>query len=119
MQKRSWVQIALVLLVLIQSIPTLNAAVSNKWPTFRFDSCRSGFVSGSDSFNSAFLLWNYSTGAGVVSSPAIVCDELFVGSKDCNVYCLNASTGSLIWSFATAGEVESSPAVSNCYVYVG
>ena len=119
MQKYRWVQIALVLLVLIQSFPTLNAATSSQWSTFRFDSGHSGFVSGSDSFNSALLLWNYSTGAGVVSSPAIVCDELFVGSKDCNVYCLNASTGSLIWSFATAGGVESSPAVSNCYVYVG
>ena len=43
---------------------------------------------------------------------------VYVGSADCNVYALNASTGALLWSYTTGGRVFSSPAVANGVVYV-
>jgi outer membrane protein assembly factor BamB len=66
------------------------------------------------------LLWSYTTGGGVNSSPAVANGVVYVGSGDGNVYALNASTGALVWSYATGGGVYfSSPAVSNGVVYVG
>jgi outer membrane protein assembly factor BamB len=44
---------------------------------------------------------------------------VYVGSEDDNVYCLNASDGTLAWNYTTAGEVWSSPAVVGGLVYVG
>ncbi len=119
MQKLRWVQIALILLVLTQLCPTLKAYNIDEWPNFRCDSNHSGYATGDILTNSALPLWNYTTGAPIVSSPAIVNGEVFVGSKDSKVYCLNASSGQLVWSFATGAGVESSPAVSNSCVYVG
>ena len=65
------------------------------------------------------LLWKYTTGAAVYSSPAVANGVVYVGSEDANIYALNAATGAEMWSFATGGAVESSPAVANGVVYVG
>jgi hypothetical protein len=55
----------------------------------------------------------------VESSPAVVGGLVYVGSWDHNVYCLNATSGSLVWSYTTGSGVESSPAVVGGFVYVG
>ncbi len=65
------------------------------------------------------LLWSYTTGDWVFSSPAVANGVVYVGSRDGNVYALNASTGTLLWSYATGEYVDSSPAVANGVVYVG
>jgi uncharacterized repeat protein (TIGR01451 family) len=62
------------------------------------------------------------TSGGLYSSPAVVNGVVYIGSKDSNVYALNASTGAKQWSFATEPlEVidNSSPAVANGVVYIG
>ncbi len=48
------------------------------------------------------LLWKYTTGWQVVSSPAVANGVVYVGSNDDNVYALNASTGALLWKYTTA-----------------
>jgi hypothetical protein len=55
----------------------------------------------------------------VYSSPAVVNGVVYVGSRDHNVYALNASTGAKLWSYATGNWVESSPAVAKGVVHVG
>jgi outer membrane protein assembly factor BamB len=65
------------------------------------------------------LLWSYTTGSGVPSSPAVVNGVVYVGSLDNNVYALNASTGAKLWNYTTGGAVFSSPAVVNGVVHVG
>ena len=65
------------------------------------------------------LLWKYTTGSGVISSPAVANGVVYVGSADNNVYALNASTGVLMWKYTTGNAVESSPAVANGVLYVG
>jgi outer membrane protein assembly factor BamB len=44
---------------------------------------------------------------------------VYFGSKDHNVYALNASTGAKLWSYATGNQVYHSPAVVNGVVYAG
>ena len=53
------------------------------------------------------------------SSPAVVNGVVYIGSRDDNLYALNASTGAKLWSFTTGGEVIASPAVANGVVYIG
>jgi outer membrane protein assembly factor BamB len=65
------------------------------------------------------LLWGYTTGNFLFSSPAVANGVVYVGSSDTNVYALNASTGAKLWSYTTGSYVLSSPAVANGIVYVG
>lgn len=65
------------------------------------------------------VLWNYTTLAGVYSSPAIVDSRVYFGSLDGTIYCLDASTGLQVWNHTTGGAVCSSPAVVGGEVYVG
>jgi outer membrane protein assembly factor BamB len=91
----------------------------DEWSMFRRDAAHSGVSTGNQPADSYSLLWNFTVGAAVFSSPAIVNGCVFVGSDDYNVYCLNASSGQLIWNFTTGGSVKSSPAIYGGYVYVG
>ena len=54
-----------------------------------------------------------------VSSPIVFNGVVYVGSKDYNIYALNATTGTKVWSYATGNSVEFSPTISNAIVYVG
>jgi outer membrane protein assembly factor BamB len=63
------------------------------------------------------LLWNYTTGGPVSSSPAVVNGVVYVGSLDNNVYALNATTGLKLWNYTTRGAVIGSPAIVNGVVY--
>jgi outer membrane protein assembly factor BamB len=67
------------------------------------------------------MYWEYLTGNGVFSSPAIGSDgTVYVGSNDDKVYALNGATGAKKWEFLTGGWVHSSPAIgSDGTVYVG
>jgi outer membrane protein assembly factor BamB len=65
------------------------------------------------------LLWNYTTGNLVYSSPTVVNGEVYVGSLDGNIYALNATNGAKIWNYTTSGQVFPSPAVVDGVVYDG
>jgi eukaryotic-like serine/threonine-protein kinase len=67
--------------------------------------------------NTGSLLWKYTTGGPVPSSPATANGVVYVGSNDYALYALSAKTGVLLWSYGTANEV-SSPVVANGKVYV-
>jgi len=42
-------------------------------------------------------LWEFQTGADILSNPMIIDDRVFFGSKDNFVYCLAVNTGKLLW----------------------
>jgi len=65
------------------------------------------------------LIWNYTTGANVLSPSAVAEGMVFVGSYDGKVYAMEASRCRLIWNYLTGGTVVSSPAVAGGMVYVG
>ena len=45
------------------------------------------------------LIWDYTTGDMVVSSPAVFNATVYIGSDDGNIYALNSTTGSMIWEY--------------------
>ncbi len=45
--------------------------------------------------------WTYKTGDAIESSPVVVNGVVFVGSRDHNLYALDARTGKKIWSYTT------------------
>lgn len=61
-------------------------------------------------------LWRFRLGA-TESSPLIVGNRLYVGSRDDRLYALNATTGRLRWSFNTGGEIKGAPAYADGTVY--
>ena len=63
------------------------------------------------------VLWDYTTGGPVASSPPVASGVVHFGSDDDRLYALNANTGALQWSYPTGGLVRSSPAVANGVVY--
>ncbi len=65
------------------------------------------------------ILWNFTRGDEIYSSPAVAGGVVYIGSRDNRIYALNASSGSHIWNFTTGGDVDSSPAVAGGVVYFG
>jgi outer membrane protein assembly factor BamB len=101
-------------------IPNVSADSSTSdWSMFRSNLNHTGYIAGngpSDSFKS---LWNFTAGAAVWSSPAVVDGYVFVGCRDGNILCLNASTGTGLWGHQIGSVVDySSPAIANGYVYI-
>jgi outer membrane protein assembly factor BamB len=88
------------------------------WPMFRHDLQHSGY-STSDAPDTDNLLWSYTTGDSVRSSPAVVDGRVYIGSWDYNMYCLDADTGDFIWSYTTGSIVTSSPAIADGKIYFG
>jgi outer membrane protein assembly factor BamB len=98
--------------------------VQTNWPQFHIGPAHSGHnvyenVLSTTTVGSLDLLWSYTTGSAVISSPAVVNGVVYVGSYDHSVYALNATTGAKLWRFTTGGVVTSSPAVVDGVVYVG
>jgi eukaryotic-like serine/threonine-protein kinase len=110
--------VCLVALCLTFVEPSKAQSSTDDWRMFRYDPNHSGYTSSNGSTNYAKPLWNFTTGAAVVSSPAVANGFLLVGSKDCYIYCLNASNGQLVWKFPTGNIVDSSPAIVNQRVYI-
>jgi len=125
MPKYTWVLIALIAVILIQSysvsVASAASAISTNcdWTMFRNNLNHSGTSNSNSSTNSVEPLWNYTTGKAVWSSPAVANGYVFVGSKDHYIYCINALDGQLVWKFPTGYEVNSSPAIYNNRVYIG
>ena len=52
------------------------------------------------------------------SSPIIVNGNLYAGSLDGKVYCLNPADGSVKWTYVTGGPIGGSPAYANGVIYI-
>ncbi len=58
-------------------------------------------------------LWEYVTGGGIESSPAVGPDgTVYIGSSDKNGYALDGPTGAKKWQFTTTGPITAAPALS-------
>jgi outer membrane protein assembly factor BamB len=65
------------------------------------------------------LLWSFDTGSDMESSPVVVDDNVYFGSDNGLVYCLDSYTGEEIWNFSTDNSVKSTPAIVDGIVYIG
>ncbi len=111
--------VAVACLIFLSSL-VLTPFGNADWAMFRSDVSHSGAASGNQ-VPTPVLLWNYTTGDYVDSSPAVVGGVVYVGSDDGNVYALSASDGSKLWNYSAGyyNYVDSSPAVVGGVVYVG
>ncbi len=65
----------------------------------------------------AEIIWTLNTGSPVYSSPTYYNGDIYIGSDDHNLYCIEAQTGKVRWKFATQGLVRCQPAVEKGIVY--
>lgn len=73
---------------------------STDWNMFRGDLHHTGY-SDSPAPDTNNLLWTFSTGDEVYSSPTVANSKVFVGSRDGKIYCLNQYSGQKIWEYST------------------
>jgi eukaryotic-like serine/threonine-protein kinase len=65
------------------------------------------------------LLWKYTTGGAIQSSPTLVNNTVYVGSNDKYLYAIDAGTGAFKWKYLTNAPIRGeSPVVSNGTVYI-
>ncbi len=65
------------------------------------------------------LIWSYTTGERVTSSPAVFNDRVYIGSIDGKMYCLDATNGDYIWDFQTGGPISYSSTGIDERLYFG
>jgi len=65
------------------------------------------------------LLWNYGTKGPIMGSPVVADGVVFVGSRDGNLYALDAKRGTETWHLRTGDRIESTPAVAGHVVFIG
>lgn len=70
-------------------------------------------LASSISAQNEIINWKFKTKGIVYSSPLVVDNVLYIGSKDGNLYAINKDTGEKIWSYLSGNEILSSPAFSD------
>lgn len=72
-------------------------------------------------------VWNYKTGGGVHSSPALYDNSLLVGAWDSRIYCLDVKNGLEKWTYTTGRDttnyiflgIQASPSIADGIAYIG
>ena len=57
--------------------------------------------------------WIFQTGGGIVATPVVRNDTLFIGSLDGNFYLIDIVTGTEIWNYTTDNEIRTTAALYN------
>ena len=112
----------LFVLVIIQSatVSASPATGNDNWAMFRGDLQHNGSIAANGPTENVSLLWKFETGSPIWSSPAVAEGRVYVGCRDGNIYCFNASTGDRVWSYQTLFlPFYSSPAIANGHVLIG
>ena len=113
MKTKAWMCLAFILCLSL--VPFANA----DWAMFHSNAAHDGIGQGA-SVASPKLLWNFTTGDAVNSSPAVVHGIVYFGSYDGFVYALDAVNGRQIWNYSDSNSgSDASPAVANGVVYIG
>lgn len=105
------------LIVLLLTL-ALNVSAAAEWPTFHQNFERTGFIESASNYplNEITILWNYSTGNSIRSSPAVAdLDgdkqlEVVFGSDDGILYALN-SQGKLVLNYTVGSRIRSPPTI--------
>lgn len=64
------------------------------------------------------LIWTRNLGGGIISSPTLRDDLLFVATADGVIYGLRSATGHTEWQIEASGEIQASPTVVDGTVYL-
>lgn len=57
------------------------------------------------------LNWKFETKKAIYSTPVSDDDNIYIGSDDGNLYCLNLKNGNKIWSYSCGQAIKSTPAI--------
>jgi outer membrane protein assembly factor BamB len=98
---------------------TTSSPGSGEWTMFRHDLTHTGVMDPGSVQPEGKLKWTFQAGDAIHSSPAVVDGVVYFGSRDHNIYAVDADTGEEIWSYQTGSWVESSPAVVDGVLYCG
>ena len=63
--------------------------------------------------------WKFQSGSLVYTKPFLTGKDVYFGSADENLYCLQKSSGEKRWSYKTGGCIYSSPIIDSNTIYVG
>ncbi|MFH1788128.1 MAG: PQQ-binding-like beta-propeller repeat protein [Candidatus Altiarchaeota archaeon] len=108
--------VAVFLLVLAST----SASSASDWPTFKQNFQRTGYQAGASNFSLADLdvIWNYSAGSPVKSSPAIANIngdqdlEIIFGADDKKLHALDYK-GNTLWTYEADARIRSSPTIAD------
>ncbi|MGC3946897.1 MAG: PQQ-binding-like beta-propeller repeat protein [Chryseolinea sp.] len=64
------------------------------------------------------VLWTYSSGAAIISSPVIDNGLVYFGSEDSTWYALESATGKVKWKLRTNAPIRSSPVISGDRIFL-
>lgn len=98
--------------VSVAGTATGKAQSTQNWPMFGFDEANTGYnPNGTGPTDSPGPAWEFETDGEISGSPAVVDGAVYIGSRDQNVYALDAENGDEQWRFETDGGIRSTPAV--------
>jgi len=112
------IAIVAIMLISMPFFPVSAQAVNEPWPQFHQNALHTG-QSASTGPADMVVKWSVTLGGSVVAGAAAAYNNIYVGSCDKNLYCLNAQTGALVWKYTTKWRIRSTPACSNGRVYIG
>ena len=107
------------ILIFVCCIFLINNVTASDGAMFRGDPQHTGVYDNGGINPDGILVWEFTTGSGIDSSPVVSNGVVYTGSNDNNIYALDAATGVKIWNYTTEGPIFSSPAVVNGIVYIG
>jgi eukaryotic-like serine/threonine-protein kinase len=96
-----------------------SSSIQGEWTMFGYDLGHSGNSGSSDKIPKGTLKWSFATDDAIASSPVVLDGTVYIGSRDYNLYAIDAETGTEQWRFRAESWVEASPAVSGGVVYAG
>lgn len=88
------------------------------WPVFRGNRLQTG-VAGSELAGRLKQVWQHDAQEPIVSTPAIVDREVYVGTDDGTLLSLSLADGAERWKHAVDAPIESSPSVAGALVVFG
>lgn len=89
------------------------------WTMFGRDFGHAGSAGPNETLPEGTLKWSFSTAAAISSSPVVVDDTVYIGSRDYNLYAVDIDTGIEKWRHQAESWIESSPAIVDGTVYIG
>src|SRR6185312_7515030 len=92
---------------------TCSAQSTDVYTTFRGDAKHTGIYPSGEVNNNPHIKWKFKTNGRIHTSAAINGNNIYFGSTDSNLYCVDLNSGNLKWKFKTEGSVSSSPAIEN------
>src|SRR5579862_7954424 len=113
--KATGLRIAIIFVLIV--CPALGYGVDA--PMFRGDARHTGVYDAAGTPKLTGVKWSFKTAGGVIASPAVHGDTVYVGSTGGLLYAIDRSTGEKKWQYAVKARIASSPAIAGGLVYLG